>query len=192
MRLFRSHFTLFSRGRHLSFVLKLALGLLMLALGGCDFRTLPNCASYFEEPPERPSRFRLTANGLATLPELRGAWSRCPAGMRFTRRGDCVGAPVALSWDQALLFAAEAAEKAGQPLRLPTRSEMATLTESSCLNPALDLNVFPAAVSQKLWTSEASAFAASQACSVYTYQGSSTCNESKETELGFFLIIDPL
>ena len=163
---------------------------LPLGLGACDFRILPPCAEYFSERPELLSGFLLTDNGLARRPGEAIAWSRCPAGMRFTNQQTCAGTPVTLNFDQAQRYAEDMADKSAQAIRLPSQREVKSLTERSCLNPALNTNVFPAAASEKIWSGSEHWLRSDLACSSYTYEGQSTCNEAKTTALPFFLVIE--
>ena len=179
--------TSFSAKRFARFVLFAALP---LGLGACDFRILPPCAEYFSERPELLSDFSLTGNGLARRPGEAIAWARCPAGMRFTDQQTCAGTPVTLSFDQAQRYAEDMADKSAQAIRLPSRREMKSLTERSCLNPALNTKVFPAAASEKIWSGSEHWLRSDLACSSYSYKGQSTCNEAKTTALPFFLVIE--
>jgi hypothetical protein len=168
----------------LFFLISLAL------LAKCDYRSPQSCSVAFQGRPDLLSGFSLVQNGLANRSGSSIFWSRCPAGMQFSDPQNCSGTPVLLSFDQAQTYAVDMSDKSGQKIRLPTRREMSTLTENSCINPSLNTNVFPAASSENFWTSEEDRFRNNLACTFYTYQGRSSCLELKTTEYPFLLVIE--
>lgn len=159
-------------------------------LSGCDFRSPQDCSAVYQDRPDLLSNFSIGQNGLANRAGSSLSWARCPAGMQLSSLQDCSGSPLFLNFDQAQIYAIEISEKSAQNIRLPTRSEMKSITESNCINPSLNPNVFPASAVDKFWTSEQNMLRSNLACNVYTYQGRSTCNESKSIERPFMLVLE--
>ena len=160
-------------------------------LSSCNpFETTPYCGDYFAENASTVSQYSDLGRGLVLHNPTNTTWLKCPAGMSLSSTGDCRGEPLYLSFDEAAASAAEASEKSGQRIRLPRVSEMRALNEDACMNPALDVRTFASAVVENHWTSEASRTSRLLACAVYTYQGNSSCRESKSTPYPFMLVIE--
>ena len=160
-------------------------------LASCNpFETTPDCGDYFSENPAVTSRYSDLGRGLVLHNPTNTTWLKCLAGMSSSSAGDCRGEPLYLSFDEAAAYAAEASEKSGQNIRLPSVREMRALNEDACINPALDVRTFASAVVENHWTSEESRTSGLLACAVYTYQGNSSCRESKSTPYPFMLVIE--
>jgi len=159
-------------------------------LTGCDFRSPQDCSLVYQDRPDLLSNFAIDQNGLANKAGSSLSWSRCPAGMQLSNPKNCSGTPLFLTFDQAQTYAIEISEKSAQKIRLPTRREMSSITENNCINPSLNTNVFPASSIDKFWTSEQNSLRSNLACTVYTYQGRATCNDSKIIEHPFMLVIE--
>jgi len=168
----------------------LLLTLSIFVLSGCDFRSPQDCSAVYQDRPDLLSDFAIDQNGIANKAGSSLSWSRCPAGMQFSSPKSCSGTPLFLNFDQAQTYAIDISEKSAQKIRLPTRREMSSITESNCINPSLNTNVFPATAIDKFWTSEQNTLRDNLACTVYTYQGRATCNESKIIERPFMLVIE--
>jgi hypothetical protein len=165
--------------------------ILCLIVTSCDYFKKPDsCASIFENSPDLLSGFSLRSGGLANHDNTPLDWARCPAGMLFKSSQSCAGQPLLLDFKQAQLYAGELAEKSGQKIRLPTGKEMDSVKERSCINPALNLNVFPEAITDNYWTSEENSNRSRLGCVFYTYQGRRSCLEPKELEHPFMLVVD--
>jgi len=105
-------------------------------LSRCNpFETSPYCDDYFTENASRVSRYNELGRGLVLHNPTNTTWLKCPAGMSLSSAGDCRGEPLYLSFDEAAAYAAEASEKSGQNIRLPSVSEMRALNEDACINP---------------------------------------------------------
>lgn len=160
-------------------------------LASCNpLETTPDCGDYFSENPAVTSRYSDLGRGLVLHNSTNTTWLQCPAGMSLSSAGNCRGEPLYLSFDEAAAYAAEASEKSGQEIRLPNVGEMRALNEDACINPALDVRTFSSTVVENHWTSEASRTSGLLACAVYTFQGNSSCRESKYTPYPFMLIIE--
>ena len=160
-------------------------------LSSCNpLETVPNCGAYFAEDAAVVSRYSDLGRGLVLHNPTNTTWLKCPAGMSLSSSGSCRGEPLYLGFDQAIAYAAEASEKSGQEIRLPDVGELRALTEDACINPAIDVRTFPSTIVENHWTSEASRTSGVLACAVYTYQGNSSCRESKSTLYPFMLVIE--
>lgn len=160
----------------------------LLLLAGCErYSSLPQCSSFLDTG--HPVALQLDANGSA-LDKAEGLrWYRCSAGQRFSN-GQCVGEAIELPRQEALAYAAEFAARAGQPWRVPTVGEMATLKQNHCTNPALDTRVFPSVQVTNYWTSSTSLNGPSMGCTVYTFNGNSICKEVVTQKRPFMLVMD--
>ena len=91
-------------------------------------------------------------NGTATDVSLGLVWMRCSVGQAWADE-TCTGNASELTWQQALQTAHgyEYAEKLGW--RVPNMKELASLTERSCVRPAINELFFPDSYSDAYWTS---------------------------------------
>lgn len=98
------------------------------------------------------SRFLVDA-GRGTVLDLDTGlmWRRCAEGLDGP---ECtLGALDFLTWGNALSAAADSQYAGYSDWRLPNLKEMQSLLELSCLDPALNLKVFPNAPVAQFWTS---------------------------------------
>jgi len=92
------------------------------------------------------------ADGTATDASLGLVWMRCSLGQAWANE-TCSGDANELTWQQALQ-AAHGYEYAGQlGWRVPNMKELASLTERSCVRPAINELFFPNTSSDDYWTS---------------------------------------
>jgi hypothetical protein len=159
---------------------------LCLVLAGCDRNIdLPDCTTQFD-PTDYGKYLVDTNQGLAT--DAQGnVWYRCKAGQTF-RGKRCLGDPVYLTRTEADSFARDFSEKVGMPFRLPTKSEVKSIIESSCDSPAVNPNVFPGLSTENYWLQESSWHGERFGCSVYMYQGSVSCRQSADIPQPVLLI----
>lgn len=160
----------------------------LFLLAGCErYSSLPQCSSVLDTG--HPLAMQLEANGSA-LDKTEGLrWFRCSAGQRFSN-DQCVGEAIELPRQEALAYAAEFAARAGQPWRVPTVSEMATLRQDHCTNPAVDTRIFPSIQITNYWTSSTSLNGPSMGCTTYTFNGNSICKEVLTQKRPFMLVMD--
>lgn len=92
------------------------------------------------------------ADGTATDETLGLIWMRCSLGQTWEDE-TCIGDASELTWQQALQTAHgyEYAEQLGW--RVPNMKELASLTERSCVRPAINELFFPNTSSDNYWTS---------------------------------------
>ena len=160
----------------------------LLLLSGCErYSSLPQCSSFLDMG--QPVAMKLEAQGSALDAQEGLRWYRCSAGQRFSN-DQCVGQAIALPRQEALDYAAEFAARAGQPWRLPTVAEMASLRQDHCTNPAMDTRIFPGIQVTNYWTSSTSLNGPSMGCTTYTFNGNSTCKEVQSQARPFLLVMD--
>ncbi|MEY6433347.1 DUF1566 domain-containing protein [Thioalkalicoccus limnaeus] len=78
-------------------------------------------------------------------------WKRCSEGQDWSG-GTCTGAALRLNWHQALAHAEGSSFAGHRDWRLPTREELASIVEPACVEPAIDLAVFPGTPSYAYWS----------------------------------------
>ena len=100
----------------------------------------------------KTDEFLDNGDGTATDETLGLMWMRCSLGQTWEDES-CAGDASELSWQQALQAAHgyEYAEKLGW--RVPNMKELASLTERSCVRPAINELYFPNTSSDDYWTS---------------------------------------
>ena len=161
--------------------------LLVLSLSSCDYYAQPpSCLDYFA--PGDTSGYELLEGGLARHLQSQTVWYRCPAGTSFSQ-GACSGTMLGVSWHEAGAFAEEFSEKSGYHWQLPSTSELNSIMQTACRNPAMNPNVFPMATVDNHWTRDSSLIRSSRKCIVYSYQGQRSCREAAESVHPFMLLM---
>lgn len=164
------------------------LGTLMLSLAfGCsDQRNKPDCSSVYASRMDE-SGFEILERGIALHKNTGLVVTQCAAGQRLINFR-CRGEAQRLGWHDAMNYAAEIAEKTGEPWRLPTKSEMPKLLETQCINPAANPFVFPDMEVANFWTSSQGLHQEIFRCSTYSYQGRVFCRQLSEIKQPFLLV----
>lgn len=90
------------------------------------------------------SQFKIDNNEVQDL-KTGLIWQRCSVGQEWDGI-TCSGSATQLTWQRAL-------EQANDAWRLPNVKELASLLETSCEYPAINLMVFPNTPSASYWTS---------------------------------------
>ena len=120
-----------------------------------------NASSYQTTPT---SRFVLKTDG-TTLDKKTGLlWKRCLEGYSWNGSG-CSGVASLANWQNALKKAAASDFLSKTDWRLPNAKELASIAERACVNPQINLSVFPNMPTVFIWTSTPSAADASSAWS---------------------------
>lgn len=123
-------------------------------------------------------------NGNGTVTDLTTGlmWMQCSLGQTWSN-GACVGDADTLTWQQALQQAHgyEFADTDGW--RLPNIKELTTLSERSCVRPAINETLFPNTPSDDYWTSTPSLSDAERAWVVAFFNSS---NSIKQKQLFVF------
>ena len=163
----------------------LSILLAAMALGGCDFsRVEVSCLEHI--PSGDTGRFIDQGNGVVLDPQTQLEWYRCAVGQRYTELG-CAGSPLLMTWAEIDGYLTEISEKAGENWRLPKASEFMALAESSCINPALNPNVFPNVAIDNHWV-VGEGIKEGEPCGVYTYKGTRSCRLFSENYRPFFMV----
>ena len=167
---------------------KVVLGVLSIALttGCADQRGLPDCKDSIENRLDK-SGYEILENGVALHRETGLLVTQCAVGQRLANFR-CRGEPLKLSWDDAMAYASEVAEKTGEAWRLPKKGEMPKFLQRDCINPAVNPYVFPDMEVANFWTSSKGLHQDLFRCSVYTYQGRVFCRQARNIEQPFLLV----
>ena len=89
---------------------------------------------------------RFLDNGDGTVTDIRTGliWMRCSLGQTWDYDGKaCVGNPLEYTWQQALQVAASYTYAASNAWRVPDKKQLHSITERSCVQPAINLDIFP-------------------------------------------------
>jgi hypothetical protein len=156
-------------------------------IAGCsDQRNMPECGDVFESRLDK-SGYEVLEDGIALHRETGLKVTQCAVGQRMSNFR-CRGESLKLTWDEAMAYAAEVAEKTGEPWRLPDKGEMPDLLESDCINPAANPYIFPDLEVANFWTGSKGLHQDQFRCSVYTYQGRVFCRQARIIEQPFLLV----
>ncbi len=102
------------------------------------------------------SRFKDNGDGTVTDTKTKLVWRHCVVGMKWNG-SSCEGHSEAYKFKAAkiqLLEMNKARDSKRSDWRLPTREELASLVESRCYKPAINLDVFPYSPESGFWTSD--------------------------------------
>ncbi len=100
------------------------------------------------------SRFVINGNNTVTDIETEITWMRCALGQKWDGK-TCTGKAREYSWQEAMNAVAELnSDTFGEPSlwRLPLVPELASIVERQCVEPRINLTVFPATPSKSFWT----------------------------------------
>ena len=161
-----------------------------LSLLSCtEGRVVERCSNYFAE--DEFGRFEIKENGVAYDPNTKLYWSRCSVGQKLNRE-QCVGKPVLATFEDAYAYVDEISNKSARKWRIPNNEELRSIMEKKCINPSVNLNVFPNILVENYWSSEKSPHQMSgmYRCAGYTYQGSVSCRVFGTTQLPFLIVSD--
>lgn len=115
-------------------------------------------------------------DGTATDSELGLMWMRCSLGQTW-EDDTCTGDASEFTWQQALVAAHgyEYAEQLGW--RVPNMKELASLTERSCVRPAINETFFPNTPSDDFWTSTPSVIDSDRAWVIAFFNSSNSLKD---------------
>jgi hypothetical protein len=94
---------------------------------------------------------RFSVNGQEVTDTKTGLiWQKCPLGKTGS---DCsAGSAQRLKWSAALQAAETDAQQAGKAWRLPNIKELRSIMEVKCVEPAINLTIFPNTNSSDFWS----------------------------------------
>ena len=166
----------------------LILGAIVLSLlVGCnDQRNQPECGDVYKSRLDE-NDFEVFDGGMALHRPTNLIVTQCAVGQRMSNFR-CRGDSLKLSWDEAMAYAAEVAEKTGEPWRLPESDEISDILEPDCINPAANPFVFPGLEVANFWTASKGLHQDKFRCSIYTYQGRVFCRQARNIPQPFILV----
>lgn len=150
------------------------LGFLLL-LGISPLLSAQTCLSTV---PETSPVSALIDNADGTVSDQRTGlvWMSCSLGQTWTSSG-CEGDATELSWQQALQRAHGYEFNGVNDWRVPNLKELSTITERSCVRPAVNATVFPNTPSDDYWTSTPSVTDPSRAWSIAFFNSSNAIRQ---------------
>ncbi|WP_177428214.1 Lcl C-terminal domain-containing protein [Candidatus Venteria ishoeyi] len=86
------------------------------------------------------SRFDINGDGTVTDRKTGLMWKQCLEGLSGI---DCTGTASTTTWEVALSAAEDSTFAGYNDWRLPNIKELASIVERKCMNPAINLSVFP-------------------------------------------------
>lgn len=103
-------------------------------------------------PPSAPdSNYADNGDGTITDRMTGLIWKQCPEGLSGD---DCQsGQPLHFTWQEALQHAATAVFAGSDQWRVPNVKELASLVELRCMEPSINLRVFPNTAAYNFWSS---------------------------------------
>lgn len=135
------------------FFRKLFLATLLVSLGSPLWAQDCHIEARASTPTER---FKVHTDGTITDTKARLTWMRCSIGMHW-KDGNCADVAVQYEWKDAGRFITRLNDGEGyagyKDWRLPTLKELEEIVEHRCINPAINLEVFPATLPSGYWSS---------------------------------------
>ncbi len=124
-----------------------------LVLGGGQVGAAQSCDS--SKPESTPTnRFKDNGDGTITDTKTKLTWRHCALGMSWNGQ-TCEGQSVSYDFVNARIAIEElnaARDSNHSDWRLPTSEELASIVESRCFKPAINLDVFPYSPESGFWT----------------------------------------
>ncbi len=131
------------------------------------------------------ANFEVIAPGVIKDNSTDLVWSRCVLGQSWNAStSTCDGTGVQLTWQEALQQSADSTLGGYTNWRLPNAKELATIVEKSCVDPSVNLLLFPAAPPENHWTSTTVADTHTSAWGVVFNTGR---NSTKEKSLDLYV-----
>lgn len=119
--------------------------LILLAGGLLTLSVNANAQNCNGSIPKTTSHLVDNGNGTIKDPKTDLIWKRCSEGQTWNGSA-CTGSLLGYNWKAAL-------EQAGGDWRLPNVKELASIVEQQCLNPSINLALFPNTNGGSFWTS---------------------------------------
>ena len=166
-------------------VLIIALCLLVQA---CERRSLASCSEVLEK--SNLQHFEIKGRGLAFDSKNEIEWYQCSVGQQYNNiKNKCTGEAMILSWTDSAAAIEEINEKSQTRWRLPSLSELSSLTVDGCANPSVNPNVFPGILVENYWAKDKSPHPSFR-CGMYTYSGATSCRLFDDLERPFLMVRD--
>ena len=135
--------------RHLCFVL-------LCFFAACAHSAAQDCKSEAEIPSTTPAgRFLNHGDGTVTDTATGLMWTHCPDGL--SGMGCATGTVATFTWEEALIRARDSGLAGYTDWRLPNLKELFSMVEERCVDPAINLAVFPNTPASYFWSASPSA-----------------------------------
>ena len=129
---------------------------LLLTLLTCAQAAAQTCQTETEVPSTTPAgRFLVHGNGTVTDTATGLIWAQCAEGLSGSACTD--GGAANFTWEEALIRARDSGLAGYTDWRLPNLKELFSLVEERCVNPAINLAVFPNTPASYFWSASPSA-----------------------------------
>lgn len=148
----------------------------------CNLSLAQTCLTTLDETAPAAN---FVDNGDGTVSDLTTGlmWMKCSVGQTL-QGSTCIGDASELDWQQALQFAHGYQYASLDGWRVPNLKELATITERSCVRPAINETLFPATPSDDFWSSTPSVIDSNRAWVVAFFNSS---NSLKQKNLFVFV-----
>ena len=128
----------------------------LLSLAAGSPAAAQTCQSETSVPSTTPDdRFLMHGNGTVTDTATDLMWAQCAEGLSGS--ACTVGMATTLTWEAALIRARDSGLAGYTDWRLPNLKELFSLVEERCVNPAINLAVFPNTPASYFWSASPSA-----------------------------------
>jgi hypothetical protein len=145
--------------------------LCLLLLSSATSYAVQTCPAYI--PNATPSsRYTVdTAASTVTDNQTGLMWQQCSVG-QTAASGSCTGSGTTTNWQGALQAGQDSAVGGHTDWRLPNNKELSSIVAFNCINPSVNLSVFPNTPSSSFWSSSPDANLSGRAWRVYFDYGS--------------------
>ena len=128
----------------------------LLSLAAGSPAAAQTCQSETSVPSTTPDdRFLMHGNGTVTDTATGLMWAQCAEGLSGSACTD--GGAANFTWEEALIRARDSGLAGYTDWRLPNLKELFSLVEERCVNPAINLAVFPNTPASYFWSASPSA-----------------------------------
>ncbi len=142
-----------------------------------------HCDSVPENTPG--DSFTVNTDGTVTHNTTGLMWARCASGQTWDESNQsCTGIANQVTWVAALTLANTTTFAGYTDWRLPNIKELSSIVERMCVEPSINLSLFPNTPSENFWTSTTLTNEPTRAWSFAFYNGK---NNSKDKSVDLFL-----
>ncbi|MEI5640476.1 MULTISPECIES: Lcl C-terminal domain-containing protein [unclassified Pseudoalteromonas] len=98
-------------------------------------------------------RFTTNSDGTVADSVTGLMWQRCSVGQVYnSQTQSCDGTAQQLTWQQALTASQQNNYAGYEDWQVPNIKELASILQQQCVDPAIDINVFPQTLSNNYWS----------------------------------------
>jgi hypothetical protein len=157
----------------------------ILFIFSCTLALAQTCVETIT-PSSVNNNYQINVNGTVTDLQHGLMWTQCAVG-RTWHDGKCSGPLPHKSWPQARKLADTYKLETFDDWRLPTIHELSQITELSCLQPAINLKIFPNTLPAHFWTG--TEFSNNDALAWQIYFGTGENHTAKKSTNGAIRLI---